>query len=108
MPFRAGVPRRRLCGVGFRPTVSHDVRRSFGRSGPPPAGRRSPLRRAPAAFAEHALLQFGVAFRSGKIRFLDEHRIQKLAFDRLFFTDMRDDRVDRHRHLLKREFDRAI
>jgi hypothetical protein len=73
--------------------------------GPPPSG--PPLTSA-AAPIPSALLQFCVALRNGKIGFFNQDRIQKFAFDRLVFPDMRDDSIDRHRHLFEREFDRAV
>src|SRR6266403_2158173 len=53
------------------------------------------------------LFQFRVAFRSSKIRFFDQDRIQKFAFNRLVFADVSDDSIDGHGHLFEREFDRA-
>ena len=53
------------------------------------------------------LFQFRVAFRGSKIRFFDQDRIQKFAFNRLVFADVSDDSIDGHGHLLEREFDRA-
>jgi hypothetical protein len=53
------------------------------------------------------LFQFGVAFRSSKIRFFDQDRIQKFAFNRLVLADVSDDSIDGHGHLFKREFDRT-